>query len=98
MNEFFTWDYLGSFAGVVVAVTLIIQFAKWPLDNVWKVPTRYVVWAVSYALLLVAAYFTVGVTLEKAVLSLFNAVLVAWTAMGAYEATFKKIEDKSLLK
>lgn len=92
MNEFFTWEYLGSFAGIVAFLTLFIQFTKMPLDRVWKLPTRLVLWVVALVLLLVVAYFNGGITPEKLALTLFNAVLVAWTAMGAYEGVISKFE------
>jgi uncharacterized membrane protein YqhA len=90
LENFFTWEYLGSFAGIVAFLTLFIQFTKMPLDKVWKLPTRFVLWFVAAILLLVVAYFNGGITPEKVVLTLLNAVLVAWTSMGAYESVVSK--------
>ncbi len=95
MNNFFTLDYLGTFAGIVAIITLIIQFTKMPLDRIWKIPTRFVVWVLSYILLVAVSILTDNFTAEMTVLNALNAVLVAWTAMGAYEVTFKKIESRN---
>ena len=94
MNEYLTWEFLGNFAGVVVAVTILIQFLKLPLDKVWKVPTRFFVYGISLLLLVAVEYFTKGIVVDQIPLLLINAVLVTISAMGAYELTFKKLEEK----
>ncbi len=94
MNEYLTWEFLGNFAGVVVAVTILIQFLKLPLDKVWKVPTRFFVYGISLVLLVAVEYFTKGIVVDQIPLLLINAVLVTISAMGAYELTFKKLEEK----
>lgn len=92
MNEYFTWEFLGTFAGAVAAVTLIIQFLKWQVDKVWKIPTRFLVYAVSLVLLIVVEIVKSSLTWQSAGLCIINAVLVTMTAMGAYELTFAKID------
>lgn len=91
MNEYLTWEYLSSFAGIVAAVTLIIQFTKMPLDRIWKIPTRFVVLIISVALLFAVEWVTKGfVEPEKIILLLLNGIVVSMASMGAYEVTFKK--------
>lgn len=90
MNEFASWASLGTMAGAVAFVTIAVQYIKAPLDKVWKVPTRAVVYALSLLVLLAAQAFTSGLTLEMGVLCAINAVVVALASMGAYEAMFNK--------
>jgi len=89
----FTWEQLATIAGATVAVLLIVQLLKLPIDKVWKIPTRIVAYVIALAVMLVATYFTVGLTWSEAGLAAVNAVIVALAAMGAYEVTFRKIEE-----
>ena len=90
-GEYLTWEYLGTFAGVVAAVVLIVQFLKLPLDKVWKIPTRYIVYVIAALILFAVQAFTGTLTTENIVLTLLNAVVVAMAAMGTYDVTFAKI-------
>ena len=67
---------------------------KLPLDKVWKIPTRIVVYVISLILLLLANLFTDGITVQTGLLTAVNAVIVALAAMGAYEMTFRKLDEK----
>jgi hypothetical protein len=44
--------------------------------------------------LILATYFTQGLSWNTALLTVINAVIVALTAMGGYELTFAKLEKK----
>ena len=50
-TEPFTWEYLATIAGATVATLLIVQLLKLPLDKVWKIPTRIVVYVISLIIL-----------------------------------------------
>ena len=91
-GEPLTWAYLATIAGATAATLLIVQFLKVPLDTVWKIPTRAFVYVIALVLLLGGTYFTTGLTVNTALLTAVNAVIVALTAYGAYEVTFKKME------
>ena len=93
-TEPFTWAQLATIAGATVATVLIVQLLKLPLDKVWKIPTRIIVYFISLILLLLATLFTDGLTLQTGLLTAVNAVIVALAAMGAYEVTFRKLEGK----
>lgn len=93
-TEPFTWAQLATIAGATAAVLLIVQLLKLPLDKVWKIPTRIVVYIISLILLLLANLFTDGITLQGGILTAINAVIVALAAMGAYEVTFRKLDEK----
>lgn len=94
ISDYLTWQFLGTMAGAVAATTLIVQFLKMPLDKVWKVRTRFVVYFIALIILFAVEFFTGKVTPERAALIILNAIIVATAAMGTYEATFKNLENK----
>lgn len=89
-GEPLTWEYLATIAGATAATLLIVQFLKVPLDRVWKIPTRAFVYFIALMLLLAGTYFTTGLTVNTALLTAVNAVIVALTAYGSYEVTFAR--------
>ena len=95
-TEPMTWQHLATIGGAAMATLLIVQLLKLPLDKVWKIPTRIVVFVIAFVTLILATYFTQGLSWNTALLTVFNAVIVALTAMGAYELTFAKMEKKNL--
>ena len=95
-TEPFTWAQLATIAGATAAVLLIVQMLKLPIDKVWKIPTRIVVYIIALILLLLATLFTDGLTVQTGILTAVNAVIVALAAMGAYEMTFRKLDEKKV--
>lgn len=89
-----SWEQLATIGGAAMATMLIVQLLKLPLDKVWKIPTRIIVFIISFIVLGLATYFTQGFTWNTALLTVINAVIVALTAMGGYELTFKKLEER----
>ena len=89
-----TWEQLATIAGAATATLLIVQLLKLPLDKVWKIPTRIIVFLISAIVMLLATYFTQGLSWNTALLTILNAVIAALTAMGAYELTFAKLEAR----
>ena len=89
-----SWDQLATIAGAAMATMLIVQLLKLPIDKVWKIPTRIIVFLIAAVVMLLATYFTKGLTANTALLTLMNAVIAALTAMGGYELTFAKLEKK----
>lgn len=83
MQEFFTWAMLGTYAGAVLATTLITQLIKEWLKSV---PTRIVSYVIALVVLLAAAAFNNALTLADGALCLFNAVIVSLAANGGFEA------------
>lgn len=88
-----TWQQLATIAGAATATMLIVQLLKLPLDKVWKIPTRIIVFLIAAIIMLMATYFTTGLTWSSAALTVLNAVIAALTAMGGYELTFAKLEE-----
>lgn len=89
-----SWAQLATIGGAAMATMLIVQLLKLPLDKVWKIPTRIIVFFISFVVLILATYFTQGLDWNTALLTVINAVIVALTAMGGYELTFKKLEER----
>ena len=92
-TEPFTWEQLATIAGATLATLLIVQLLKLPLDKVWKIPTRIIAYVIALIVMLLATHFTIGLNWSNVGLAAINAVIVALAAMGAYEMTFKKIEE-----
>lgn len=88
----FDWDQLATIAGATVAVLLIVQLLKLPIDKIWKIPTRIVAYVIALVVMLLATHFTIGLTWSNGLLAAVNAVIVTLAAMGSYELTFAKIE------
>ena len=92
-TEPFTWAALGTIAGCTAFALLFVQLIKAPLDKIWHIPTRLVVYIVCLIVMLLSARFgDAGLTLETGLLAAVNAVIPALAAMGAYEMTFGKIK------
>ena len=90
-----SWDQLATIGGCAMMTMFIVQLVKAPMDKVWKIPTRIIVFLIALVIMLLATYFTQGLTVSNALLTVFNAVISALTAMGAYELSFAKIEKKT---
>ena len=93
-TEPFSWEYLATIAGATLATMLIVQLLKLPMDKVWKIPTRIIVYVIALIISLLATQFTVGLTMQNGLLTAVNAVIVALAAMGGYELTLAKLEKK----
>lgn len=87
----FSWEYLVTIAGAATFTLLVAQFLKFPLDKVWKIPTRIVVYIIALMVMVVATAFTTGLTMQNFLLACSNAFIAALTAMGGYEVTFAKL-------
>ena len=84
----FSWEYLATITGATMGTLMIVQLLKLPLDRVWKIPTRILVYVIALILLLLATGFTMGLDWNTGLLTAINAIIVALAAMGAYEVTF----------
>lgn len=91
----FSWEQLATIAGAALATMLIVELLKLPLDKVWKIPTRIIVFLIASIVMMLATYFTQGLTWNSATLTILNAVIAALTAMGGYELIIKKIEERN---
>ena len=82
MNEFFSWDMLGTYAGAVTAVSLMVQFTK-GLPFIKALPTQAWSYALALVTLLIALpfilcwvlYYIHTVVIFPSILSEFISVL-----------------------
>lgn len=87
-TEPFTWAALGTIAGCTAFALIFVQLIKAPLDKVWKIPTRLLVYVVCLIVMLLSTAFGDGLTWNSALLAAVNAIIPTLAAMGAYEMTF----------
>lgn len=88
-TEPFTWAALGTIAGCTAFALLLVQLIKAPIDRVWKIPTRLLVYIVCLIVMILSVVFSGdGLTWASALLAAVNAVIPTLAAMGAYEVTF----------
>jgi hypothetical protein len=93
MNDFLTVGLLTTFAGLVLAVALIVQFTKSLLKRQFvDVSVRLYAFVVSLVLTFIFAPAGSGV--QGIVLTILNAVLVCMAAMGGYEAIADPLAEK----
>ena len=85
------WNQLMTIGGATMFTLLVVQLLKLPIDKIWKIPTRIVAYVIALITMLLATWFTTGLTLSNALLAAVNAVIVALAAMGTYEVTFAKV-------
>lgn len=90
----FAWKDLVTIPGCTLATLLFVQWLKLPLDRIWKIPTRIVVYFIALILSILATYFTDGLTASSILLIMVNTVIIALAAMGAYEMSFRASDDR----
>ena len=84
MNEFFTWQFLATFAGATAATSLLTQWLKTPLK---KLPTQWLSYIIAVGLLVLATAATQwDAPWQVWAIIPFNAVTVSLSANGAYSA------------
>lgn len=88
--QFVNWNMLATYAGALAMVMIITQFTK-GLKLIEKMPTQIWSYVVALVILYPAYFFTGQLTLETAILILFNAVIVALAANGGYDALNKAL-------
>lgn len=84
-QDFFTWASLLTYAGAVLATTLVTQLLK-GVGFIDRIPTRVFAYIVALIILIAATYFTGGFNGESIALCFVNAVVVALAANGAFDA------------
>lgn len=94
MNEFFTWEILGTYAGATLLVGLVTQLLK-DIPGIDKLRTRLFSYAVAVVVLLLATVFSGNLSVDSAVLCLINGAVVSLASNGAFDAIAKK-EQKNV--
>lgn len=90
MNEFVSWETLGTFAGCAMLVGILTQFTKGLFS---KLPTQWLSYIYAVVVMALAAIFTTGFSWPTLALIPFNAVIVAMSSNGAFTA-MKRITEK----
>ena len=96
MKELFTWEYLATFAGCMVATGLVTQMLKGLLDKVVSIPTQLLAWMVAVVVLVLAQLFTGALTLDTGVLSLLNGIAVAAATSGTIDGVKRLTQGKEM--
>ena len=91
MDQFFTWELLATFVGAATGTGIITQFVK-GIPFLQKIPTQFLSYLVALLILAAATAATGGATdwTGWAIIPL-NAVLVSFSANGAYDALTKRL-------
>ena len=88
MNEFFTWEFLGTFAGATLATAILTQFFKGVFD---RLPTQILSYILALVVMFCATAATLGFASDWTVWAMIplNAVLVSLASNGAYDAVVR---------
>lgn len=90
----FTWLQLATVGGATTLTLIIVQYTKVKLDKFLKIPTRAWVYIIALTILVAAKFFTEGIQFDTFMQQAVNALIVATSAMGAYESTYAKRDRK----
>ncbi len=91
----YTWSYVGTTAGAAAAAALVTQFIKGLLDKLGHVPTRAVVLVLCMGFMCGAQAVQGTLEAKNLPILLLNAIVAATSAMGLYQVTFAKLEEKN---
>lgn len=94
MNEFVTLEFLATFAGLVAAVSIIVQFTKSIVKK--KFGDGIVrLYAFVVALVLTFIFAKSGAGAEGILLTIINAIIISIASNGAYEILADPKAEKS---
>ncbi|WP_042680130.1 hypothetical protein [Anaerosalibacter massiliensis] len=94
MNDFMTVETLSTFAGLVAAVSIIVQFTK-PLIKKNFIDGAVRIYTFVISLLLTFTFAKTGQGVQGILLTVVNAILVSLTAMGGYEVIADPLGEKT---
>ena len=90
MNTFFTWEYLLSFAGCVLATGLITQGIKNVLP---KIHAQIISYVIALVIMIVGQIATGAMTgWDQIALDLINAMVISLSANGGYDAVANTVQ------
>lgn len=90
MNEFITWATLATYGGALAMVVVLTQLTK-GLPGIIKVPTQLWSYLLSLVVVVLGTYFTIGLTMESGILTIFNAAIISLAANGGYEVVTRAL-------
>jgi hypothetical protein len=83
-NDFMNLEMLATFAGLVTAVTLIVQFSKGLIKNKFG-DAAVRLYTFVIALVLTFVFARTGTGVEGILLTIINAIITSVASMGGYE-------------
>lgn len=90
MNDFLTWGYVSTFAGLVFCTSMVVEFLK-ELKYLKAIPTRYFTCIVAVVLLVLSSIFTGSFMFNNIPLIFLNGILITYTATGGKDFHKKKV-------
>lgn len=84
MNDFLTWELVGTFAGTCLVVNLITQVFKYVFPTASATAIRVFALIMSEALTILVAVLFSGVSVEGIILAVLNGLLVFASTQGIY--------------
>lgn len=91
MNDFLTWDILGTFAGCVAAVVILTELLKKVLP---KLSPLLISFVMALIILTVSKVVTGTMNWTDIVLNIFNAGVVSLAANGGFDILRKAFGEK----
>ncbi|ADL07416.1 hypothetical protein [Thermosediminibacter oceani] len=90
--EMFTYDFLSTLTGTVTATVLVVEFLK-ELGPIKKIPTRWVVFAVSEMIVIITSIARGNFGIINLPLYFLNGLLVTTLAMGSWHLLCYNLRD-----
>lgn len=90
MNDFVSWNLVGSYAGLIMVSGVLTQLLKY-FPIIEKIPTQLLTYILSFALLTASQLALNTFAAATVGLNLINAAIVSLAANGAYTAMTKVI-------
>ncbi|MBR2587462.1 hypothetical protein IKE71_03795 [Candidatus Saccharibacteria bacterium] len=84
MNEWLSWELIGTFAGTCLVVNLLTQVYKYVFPKASVTAIRIFALIMSEALTILVAVLFQGVSVEGIILAVLNGVLVFASTQGVY--------------
>lgn len=93
-NDFITSEVLATFTGLVVATSVVVQFTKFVVKK-WFKDSGVRIYTFIVSLLLSFIFAKSGEGAQGIVLTVINAILVSFAAMGGYEVVSDPRAEKT---
>lgn len=84
MNDWLTWELIGTFAGTCLVVNLLTQVYKYVFPKASATAIRIFALIMSEALTVLVAVLFQGFSVEGIILAVLNGVLVFASTQGVY--------------
>lgn len=84
MNDWLSWELIGTFAGTCLVVNLITQVYKYVFPNASATAIRIFALIMSEALTVLVAVLFQGASVEGIILAVLNGLLVFASTQGIY--------------